>query len=97
MSSTSARTCPARHELAQDQPEITVVNIDAETGPRIIRTSHTNVSDPRVLVALPRFLEGEDAQVISLAVSPTHLALVAALKDGWAERFRTAVYDGQSE
>ncbi|GJE86579.1 hypothetical protein PsYK624_026590 [Phanerochaete sordida] len=82
---------PAHKALAEQQPEITVVNIDAGTHPVMVRRAHYDVSDPRVLGALARFLEAEDALVVSLTVSPTHLALVAALRDGWDARLGRAL------
>ena len=82
---------PAHKSLAEEQPAITVVNINAAARPLIIRHAHYDVSDPRVLSALARFLEAEDALVVSLTLSPAHLALVAALKDGWDVRIRDAL------
>ena len=82
---------PAHKSAAAEQPEITVVNINADAQPTIFRCAHYDVSQPRVLRALARFLEGEDALIVSLALSPTHLSLVAALRDGWVERFQRMV------
>lgn len=82
---------PAHKAAAAEQPEITVVNINADAHPTVFRCAHYDVSDPRVLGALARFLEGEDALVVSLALAPTHFTLVAALRDGWVERFQRMV------
>jgi len=84
-------TSPAHKAAAAEQPEITVVNINAETRPTIFRCTPHGVSDPRVLDARARFLEAEDALLVSVTLSPQHLAVVAALQDGWVERFQRAV------
>lgn len=77
---------------ADEQPEITIVNINAETTPKAFRCAHYDVSAPSTVVSLAKFLQEEDALIINMSLSPKHLCLVAAFKrDDWVARFQSAV------
>ncbi|KAH8091015.1 hypothetical protein BXZ70DRAFT_1011275 [Cristinia sonorae] len=78
-------TVPNDDPQTDDQPTVTVVNIDAGTSPSIFRTDTDVVSTPEVLLRLATWLKEQNALIINLSVSQKNLLLVAALKDGWLD------------
>ncbi|RDB23597.1 hypothetical protein Hypma_009252 [Hypsizygus marmoreus] len=77
-----------------EQPEVTIMNINSETNPTTFRVSHNDISSPTTLLKVAQFLQAEDALIINLSLSPKHLIIVAALKDDWIQRFQLAVQEG---
>ncbi|KDQ09962.1 hypothetical protein BOTBODRAFT_178520 [Botryobasidium botryosum FD-172 SS1] len=76
------------------QSEMTIVNINADAEPMILRGNHPDPSSPATLINLGRFLEAENALIISVSMSPGHLAVVAALQEDWVPRFQTIMQPG---
>jgi len=60
----------------------------------ILRGYHPDPSAPATLINLGRFLEAEEALIINISMSPTHLAVIAALKDNWVPRFQRIMHPG---
>jgi len=75
-----------------DQPSVAVVNIDADTTPRIFCVEKQNVGTTEILLRIAKWLKDEEALIINLTVSPTNLCVVAALKQDWVARFATALH-----
>ena len=76
-----------------DQPSVTIININAETSPQAFRVDQHNVGTTEILLRIATWLkEEEEALIVNLAVSPTSLCLVAGLRDNWRPRFARALY-----
>jgi hypothetical protein len=73
------------------QPQITIVNTETNTTPSIFRSTVPASSSPAVLAKIARFLEAEDAVIISLSIAPENVCVVAAFNDHWAERADAAL------
>jgi len=81
----------ASRAVADEQPAITIVNLDAETSPSTFRVHHADVSAPSTLTKLGQFLESEGAVIVNVSMSPHHLCVVTTLKNGWVDRFQSQV------
>jgi len=75
-----------------DQPSVTIINIDSETTPTIFRADKGNVGSAEILLRIAKWLKDEDALIVNLTVSPTNLCVVAALKQDWMARFGPALH-----
>ena len=73
------------------RPQITFSNVVASTSPSIFRSTVSASSSPAVLATIARFLEAEDAVIVSLSIAPESVSVVAAFGDHWAERVDAAL------
>ena len=73
------------------RPQITISNVEASTSPSIFRSTVPASSSPAVLATIARFLEAEDAVVVSLSIAPESVCVVAAFGNNWAERADAAL------
>jgi hypothetical protein len=87
-------TQSANYVVDITQPQITIVNVEASTSPSIFRSTVPASSSPAVLANIARFLEAEDAVIVSLSIAPENVCVVAAFSDHWAERADAALRGG---
>jgi len=79
-------------DIDHSQPSVTIININADTAPTVFRVDKEGVGTTDVLLRIATWLKEEEALIVTMTLSPTHLCVVAALKNDWIERFGKALH-----